>query len=176
MGRSELNLGRSAKIKTEEQKQKAREYARQWRINNPDKCREYHRVYAEKYSEKERERHRLKAAKRKLLRPKAQAIADKKWIKAHPEANRAKSHKRRVRIRNSEVLLILPKELKRLYRMPCSFCGTIEKITADHIIPIARGGRHSIGNLQALCLSCNASKNDRTITEWKLFKEKSSGR
>jgi len=32
--------------------------------------------------------------------------------------------------------------------------------TIDHIVPLNRGGEHVRDNVQALCLSCNASKKD----------------
>ena len=176
MGRSNSKLGRTKPIKTEEQKQKAREYARQWRINNPDKCREYHRVYAEKYPDKERERHREKSARLRKLYPERQSIADRKWMETNREAHRAKSQRRRVKERNNKTFLILPKELKKLYSQPCINCGSKDRITADHIIPVARGGQHSVGNLQPLCMPCNSSKNSRTMTEWKLLKEKNNDR
>ena len=159
------------KVKTEEQKQKAREYARQWRKDNPEKCREYHKVYAEKYAEKERLRHKEKSTRSRKLYPERQRAADRKWMETHREAHRAKAHKYRTKKRNGGVYLVLPKELKRLSSQPCAACGTYERISIDHIVPIARGGRHSIGNLQPLCILCNSSKGAKFMTEWKSTKE-----
>lgn len=39
-------------------------------------------------------------------------------------------------------------------------CGT-HALTADHIIPLARGGTSNENNLQAMCRPCNSSKRDR---------------
>lgn len=75
-------------------------------------------------------------------------------------------HRRRARKQKAGVYLVLERELKRLYASPCAYCGTRENIEADHIIPIARGGRHSIGNLQPLCRLHNQSKKDKLMVEW----------
>ena len=64
--------------------------------------------------------------------------------------------------------IIIPKDLKRLSRLPCAYCGATEKLELDHIVPLSRGGIHSIGNVTVACRSCNASKNNRLLTEWRL--------
>lgn len=89
---------------------------------------------------------------------------------AHPESKRISEQKRRIRKLNNGEYLILPKEINKFLSSNCNNCGTSELITLDHIIPISRGGSHSVGNLQSLCRSCNSSKNNKTITEWKLMK------
>jgi 5-methylcytosine-specific restriction endonuclease McrA len=40
----------------------------------------------------------------------------------------------------------------------CCHCGATQKLTIDHIIPLAKGGADDISNLQTLCSSCNSSK------------------
>ena len=58
-------------------------------------------------------------------------------------------------------------EIEKLYNSNCFYCGASENITMDHVIPLSRGGKHSIGNIVPACGKCNYSKNDKTITEWK---------
>jgi len=43
---------------------------------------------------------------------------------------------------------------------PCHWCGQPAK-TADHVIPVARGGGH-VGNLVPCCQGCNARKGAKT--------------
>ncbi len=38
-----------------------------------------------------------------------------------------------------------------------------EKLSADHVIPLARGGAHDIENIQPLCRRCNSRKHAQTI-------------
>ncbi len=49
----------------------------------------------------------------------------------------------------------------------CAYCGTTEKLGADHVLPLSRGGTNDIANLTACCESCNKSKGGRTVEEWR---------
>lgn len=135
--------------------------------------------WREKFPEKAREMGRRNYAARK----EHYAAVKAEWRKNNPEAVRAalekhrlnnlpkmaeKSHKRRVIERGNGVYEVSDRELRRIYASPCAKCGSTHKVTLDHVIPVVRGGRHSIGNLQPLCLTCNSSKNSKTMAEWKL--------
>ena len=50
--------------------------------------------------------------------------------------------------------------------LPCYWCGKRRKATIDHLTPLTRGGKHRIGNVQIACFSCNASKNNKTPSEF----------
>ena len=47
----------------------------------------------------------------------------------------------------------------------CKICGVSAsdgaKLEVDHIIPISKGGKTVIDNLQTLCRSCNRGKSDK---------------
>jgi hypothetical protein len=99
--------------------------------------------------------------------PEKNSASKKAWNKANPEKNSDYYHSRKARKLNNGVFIISKKFLKKLYESKCIVCGDEKNITADHIIPISRGGTHSEGNLQPLCLSCNSSKKNKTMTEWR---------
>lgn len=51
----------------------------------------------------------------------------------------------------------------------CAYCGHPLEGTAshfDHVVPLSRGGRHSIDNLAVTCAPCNLSKSNWLIDEW----------
>lgn len=62
---------------------------------------------------------------------------------------------------------VTAQEIARLYKNPCFRCGTYKQLSIDHIIPLVKGGNHSIGNLMTLCRPCNASKGKKFLVEWK---------
>ena len=64
--------------------------------------------------------------------------------------------------------LFTKREINRLYASPCIYCGSIEKISLDHVIPLKFGGRHTKGNIVPACQSCNSSKKNRLLMEWKM--------
>jgi 5-methylcytosine-specific restriction endonuclease McrA len=57
----------------------------------------------------------------------------------------------------------------------CAYCGAPWK-QFDHVVPVSRGGRHSVGNIVPACVRCNTSKSDAFITEWRLARSTPSKR
>lgn len=47
----------------------------------------------------------------------------------------------------------------------CFYCLG-KATTADHLIPLNKGGTHEICNLVSCCSSCNRSKGTMTIPQW----------
>jgi 5-methylcytosine-specific restriction endonuclease McrA len=148
--------------------EKSKTYSKEWRIANPDKTRQYHQEYATANVEKERIRHREKSKRERLNNPEKVKERGRKWSQANPEKVAKNNHNRRVMTTGSAAFLILEKEIKHVLRTPCAKCGSLDKLSLDHVIPLARGGRHSIGNLQSLCKPCNSSKGKKTIMEWRI--------
>jgi len=61
-------------------------------------------------------------------------------------------------------------KIKRKQGGKCFYCGRREEecgaLTMDHVVPLVRGGGHVPENIVAACLSCNASKSDRSVWEF----------
>lgn len=107
---------------------------------------------------------------------------------AHPEARRAYSaaytashrverreleHRRRARKARNGVFVVLPRDWRRTlerYGHACAYCGSRGPLTQDHVVPLSRGGRHSIGNLVPACGRCNSSKRNKLLVEWRARK------
>lgn len=73
--------------------------------------------------------------------------------------------KRRARAASSEIRLTVDElyALGRLFGERCLKCGATQNLQWDHIVPLAKGGKHSIGNLQRLCRKCNEHKHTTVI-------------
>jgi hypothetical protein len=56
----------------------------------------------------------------------------------------------------------------------CTYCGSKENLTTDHIVPISRAGvdprikrlLDSADNCVSACRKCNSTKGDRDVFEW----------
>lgn len=141
--------------------------ASQWQKSHKDRVNEVGRKNYAKNLDKSREkrRRRVRAWYQRNAEQQRQRVSE--YRKLNPEKKRLSESKRRSVKLNNGTYVILEKELQRLLSNNCSNCNSSQGQTLDHIIPISRGGKHSIGNLQTLCKSCNSSKNNKTITEWR---------
>lgn len=87
------------------------------------------------------------------------------WRRAHPEVNRASVKSRRARKRgcadgltDSQWVL-----LKGLYQFRCAYCHKRKPLTQDHVIPLSKGGSHTIENVVPACRSCNSRKGAKLL-------------
>ena len=90
------------------------------------------------------------------------------YQKANPEKMRANAARRRTRKTQAGGSYTVAEwqALKAKYNDTCLCCGRREpiiKLTADHVIPVIKGGSSEIGNIQPLCLPCNKSKYNKII-------------
>jgi len=55
----------------------------------------------------------------------------------------------------------IKKEIFHKYKHKCNYCGSVENLEIDHIIPVSKGGKNELKNLQVLCKSCNLKKSNK---------------
>jgi 5-methylcytosine-specific restriction endonuclease McrA len=58
---------------------------------------------------------------------------------------------------------------RRLAKGICHYCGcsvSPKELSMDHIVPIARGGGSTKGNVVAACKACNTAKKNLLPMEW----------
>lgn len=93
------------------------------------------------------------------------------WEKRNPEKGKARVARRRGLLRSSFFAFTEGdwEGVQRRYRWSCGYCGVRStELHREHVIPLSRGGDHSVGNIIPACVSCNSSKGARTVMEWRL--------
>jgi 5-methylcytosine-specific restriction endonuclease McrA len=125
----------------------ARAYARDYYWDH----REERAAYTKAYNAANRER----LSRQKLL-----------YTRTYPEKARQWVATRRARVAGA-VGSYTAAEWQALcaaYDYRCLCCGAANvPLTRDHVIPLTKGGRNDIANIQPLCRSCNSAKHDKII-------------
>lgn len=144
-------------------------------------AKDWHAANRERENAKSAERRKANPEKRKetLKRSnakRAKVVSD--WQKTHKDAVRERNNrwrvknldKSRAKVRNYRTKKAggggkhTAEEFKELcakYNHRCLCCGKKKKLEADHVVPVSMGGSSDISNIQPLCRSCNASKNNQ---------------
>jgi 5-methylcytosine-specific restriction endonuclease McrA len=124
--------------------------AKKWRKDNPDKLKKLNRDYVAKNRD-------ALAVKRKRY-----------WAENHDKVM-ILVKRRKARLRGAQIAPFTARQwADRLaeFNHRCAYCWAIEKMTQDHVIPIIRGGRHSIDNIVPACERCNYRKGKKTLLEF----------
>ena len=79
---------------------------------------------------------------------------------------------RRANIYAAGVADVTPLDYQRLFNRydgECAYCHVQlgDSFDWDHVVPVSRGGRHSVGNLVPACQTCNRSKGAKLLVEWR---------
>lgn len=138
----------------------ARRKSREWIRDNPDKANRARREWASRNPDKLRLKNReYRARNIEAMREKSRAY----W-RNNPEARRANRRNRRARLRaaGGHVSAAEWQSILDRFNGKCAKCGASENIHMDHVVPLAKGGRHSIDNVQPLCQTCNLRKHTKT--------------
>ncbi len=93
-------------------------------------------------------------------------------FRASPEFLKREKEKARV-LRNS------PWWKNRRASGKCHYCGRVfppSELTMDHLVPLARGGQSTKGNIVPCCKECNNKKRSLLPVEWEEYLAHLSGK
>lgn len=122
------------------------------------------RAYRKAYREANVEQYRKYQRDARLRDPDRHRSYWKQWADANPLLVKDIAHLRRARQEGNRdsvgVSLRDWQRVVRRYRGCCAYCGEVaDPLHMDHVVPLARGGRHAISNVLPACQSCNQRKH-----------------
>lgn len=157
------------KVNKEKLLKMSREYGRA----NPGKRKEYYLANKESMREKSLNSYRANPEQRRESTRRWQNknrertnARQRERYRERPEVMLAQIHKRRALIAGNGGSYTTEEwqDLCSYYMDQCLACGEVpDYLSPDHIVPLSKGGRNDISNIQPLCLRCNKSKGARTI-------------
>jgi len=146
---------------------RADERARAWQAANPDKVQRIQRAW---YA---RNREQAIAATTRWInenRGRFNEARNRRMQTAKGRAARTeRNQRRRARIMGNGYEAIPAAEWSAklaAYGGRCAYCGD-SATERDHLVPLARGGTHTLDNLVPACGPCNRKKGDQLVSEWR---------
>lgn len=121
---------------------------RKWCVENPEKVNAHKGAWVERNLDKRRE----------------QASA---WQSRNLDKARIYVNNRRALIEGISLPGDTWERMIAHYGEECAQCGVNENLTLDHVIPLSKGGSHTISNLQILCAKHNSAKGNRNSNDYR---------
>lgn len=170
--RDALNSARRARFAADSEfANQIRGRNRDWYARNRDKRREYNRRYLQEHGDELRARGRERNRRNYAKDPRAHLDYYKRWRLRNLERARTyvrvSGNKRRAAAAGKHFTFAEWEELLRYHAAHCAYCGSTERIEADHRIPLYRGGSNEISNILPACRHCNRRKHRRTEEEFR---------
>lgn len=169
-------------------KERIRKQKRKYYEANKEKCLErqhkYYRANRERLIKQRRERDaanadKIRARRRKYLEANREAINEriKKWRSNNPDkVGEATARRARAELEGNATPKLIEAKWEASDKT-CILCGQPIDLdakaphpnsrTLEHLMPISRGGRHDMDNIDFAHYSCNASKRDKTLEEYR---------
>ena len=151
-------------------KEEANRYSREYNAKNSIKIKDYRAEYYKQNCDKIKEM----ANEYRKQNPEKVKQFCKDWVKNNPDRAREcwakrRADKRNAKCGNQKLIAEWRRFWSSLEFVPCYWCG--KKIPpkiahADHVLPLTKGGKHSIENLVISCRHCNLSKKNSLPENW----------
>lgn len=94
----------------------------------------------------------------------------RKWRSENRDKRLIQHQRRRARLAGAESCEVTDSDWNDIInrqRGRCFYCDARGDLVMDHVVPLAKGGRHAIGNLVAACVRCNSQKSAMFVAEWR---------
>jgi 5-methylcytosine-specific restriction endonuclease McrA len=139
--------------------EQGRKDAKLWRLRHPYS--EFPSILKEKARKASREYYERNAE--------AQCAQHKIWLKNNRDKRNIQEHNRRARVLHNGGIFTHDEWLAlcEKYSHACLRCTKHKKLTADHVVPLSKGGSNDITNIQPLCRTCNLQKATKS-TDYRL--------
>jgi 5-methylcytosine-specific restriction endonuclease McrA len=95
----------------------------------------------------------------------------REWRKSNPESAYALSHRSRLKRKyligdSAKIDKHAVASAFEACNHRCVYCGLGSRLSLDHFVPLAKGGKHCLSNLVIACVYCNSSKSDSSPFDW----------
>jgi 5-methylcytosine-specific restriction endonuclease McrA len=144
---------------------------RDWYARNRDQRHAYNVRYRQDHLDELRAKDRVRNRQQYEQNPRAQLDYYKQWRLRNLERARnyvrVSRNKRRAAAAGTHFTFAEWEALIVYHAGRCAYCGSAERIEADHRIPLHRGGSNAIDNILPACRHCNRRKHRRTDEEFR---------
>lgn len=118
------------------------------------------------YNDKKRKRRHTDPVYAERIRAICRASGQRTYHTPRGKARAAqKDAQRRACCRIGEISDVQWLRLVEAWENQCAYCHEERKLTQDHVVPIVRGGKHTIENVVPACRGCNAKKSDLELED-----------